>query len=119
MAKTVSDVLAEWTARGYIPASLSDADKAKYTSFINQAKSAICGYCNLPQNIVDFPDGLLYPWVEISYSIMHGGVFQQSSGTVKSVSEGDTSVTFNTDTNRAIAPIVDYSAALNAFRRLF
>lgn len=119
MAKTASDVLTEWTARGYVPANPSAADTSKYTSFINQAKSAICGYCNLPQNIVNFPDGLFYPWVEISYAIMHGGVFQQSSGTVKSVSEGDTSVTFNTDVNKATAPIVDYSAALNAYRCLF
>ena len=119
MAVQVSDVLAEWTARGYIPASPTDADMKKYTSFINQAKSAICGYCKLPLNIVDFPDGLFYPWVEIGYAIFKGGVFQQSSGTVKSVSEGDTSVTFNTDTNKATAPIIDYSSALNAFRRLW
>lgn len=119
MAVQVSNVLAEWTARGYIPAEPSDTDTAKYSSYINQAKSAICGYCNLPQNIVDFPDGLFYPWVEIGYAIFKGGVFQQSSGTVKSVSEGDTSVTFNTDVNKAIAPIVDYSAVLNAYRCLF
>jgi len=28
-------------------------------------------------------------------------------------------VTFNTDVNKATAPVVDYSAALNRFRQLF
>lgn len=116
MAKAASNVLSEWELRGYVTAEESPE---KHLSYINQAKDAICAYCNLPMSISALPDGLFYPWVEISYSIMQGGVFQQSSGTVKSVSEGDTSVTFNTDVNRAIAPIVDYSAALNRFRQLF
>lgn len=116
MSKTASDILAEWVLRGYAAAEESSE---KHLSYINQAKDAICGYCKLPMSIVALPDGLFYPWVEISYAIFKGGVFQQSSGTVKSVSEGDTSVTFNTDTNKAIAPIVDYSAALNCFRQLF
>lgn len=119
MAKTANDVLTEWTARGYIAASPSAVDTAKYTSFINQGLQSICAYCKLPQNMTGLPDGLFYPWIEISWSILKGGVFQQSSGTVKSVSEGDTSVTFNTDTNKATAPIIDYSSALNAFRRLW
>ena len=119
MSKTASDVLAEWVSRGYITSAQSTTDAAKYTSYINQGKTSILDYCNLPQNIVDFPDGLFYPWVEISYSIMQGGVFQQSSGAVKSVSEGDTSVVFNTDVNKATMPTVDYSATLNRFRRLF
>lgn len=118
MAKTVNDVLTEWTARGYIAANPSTTDTAKYTSFINQGLQSICSYCKLP-DMTGLPDGLFYPWVEISWSILKGGVFQQSSGTVKSVSEGDTSVTFNTDTNKATAPIIDYSTALNAFRRLW
>nr|WP_319488480.1 hypothetical protein [uncultured Caproiciproducens sp.] len=119
MAVLVSDVLKVWTDRGYVPADPSATDTAKYTSYINQAKDSICGYCRLPLAMTALPDGLLYPWAEIAYSIMKGGVFQQSSGSVKSVSEGDTSVTFNTDINKATAPTVDYSAALNAFRCLF
>lgn len=116
--KAANDVLNEWVLRGYITAEQA-ASPAKYLSYINQAKDSICGYCNLPLTMPGLPDGLFYPWVEISYSIMQGGVFQQSSGTVKSVSEGDTSVTFNTDVNRATAPIVDYSAALDRYRQLF
>lgn len=127
MTKAVNDVLTVWTDRGYITAEPSSADTAKYTSYINQAKNAICGYCNLPMTLQGLPDGLLYPWAEISYAIMQGGVFSQISGAVsgaiKSVQEGDTTVTFvgNTSANGTVVPrpVVDYSAALDRFRCLF
>lgn len=116
--KTASDVLAEWVSRGYVTSAQAVSDVAKYTSFINQAKAAILDYCNLPQNIINFPDGLFYPWVEIGYSTMNGGVFQQANGVVKSVSDGDTTVQYGTDVNKAIQPVIDYSTTLNRFRRL-
>jgi hypothetical protein len=119
MAKTATDVLTEWGARGYYTGTPSTADTAKYTSFINQAKDSILSYCNLPLNIVNFPDGLFYSWVEISYAIMTGGVFEQSTGTVTSVKEGDTQINYSTNKNTATAPIIDYSQTLNRFRRLF
>lgn len=119
MAKTVNDVLTEWTARGYIAAEPSAADTAKYTSFINQGLQSICGYCKLPLDMTGLPDGLFYPWVEISYAIMQGGVFQQSSGVVTSVKEGDTTINFGTNENKAIAPKIDYSSTLNAFKRIW
>lgn len=118
MAKTASEVIAEWVARSYITPAQALSDVTKYTSYINQAKTAILDYCNLPQNIASFPDGLFYPWVEISYSIMNGGVFNQANGVVKSISEGDTTVQFGTTANAATAPIVDYSESLNRYRRL-
>ena len=118
MPKTITDVINEWLARGYIPVGQTSEDTAKYTSFITQGKIAILDYCNLPQNIVNFPDGLFYPWVEISVSIMNGGVFQQANGVIKSVSEGDTTIQYGTTANQATAPIVDYSATLNRYRRL-
>lgn len=118
MSKTANEVISEWLARGYVPADPATGDTAKYISFINQGKTAILDYCNLPQNIVNFPDGLFYPWVEISFSIMNGGVFQQANGTIKSISEGDTTIQYGTTANQATAPIVDYSATLNRYRRL-
>lgn len=116
MAKAASDVLSEWVLRGYITAEQA-ATPGKYLSYINQAKDAICAYCNLLMNIPTLPDGLFYPWVEISYNIMRGGVFQQSSGTVKSVQEGDTTVQYGS--GAVVSPVVDYSAALNRYRQLF
>jgi hypothetical protein len=118
MAKTIANVISEWVDRGYVPAEPSADDTKKYTSFINQGKAAILDYCNLPQNIVNFPDGLFYPWVEISYSIMNGGVFQQANGVIKSISEGDTTIQYGSTVNQATMPIVDYSDTLNRYRRL-
>jgi hypothetical protein len=119
MAKTAADVLAEWVSRGYVTSADATTYVTKYTSYINQAKNAILAYCNLPQNIVNFPDGLFYPWIEISYAVMTGGVFSQSTGTVTSVKEGDTQVNYGTAKNTATAPIIDYSQTLNRFRCLY
>ncbi|MPM97171.1 hypothetical protein SDC9_144344 [bioreactor metagenome] len=119
MAKIAADILAEWEARGYCSASPVDSDMKKYTSFIGQGRQSILAYCNLPLTMTGLPDGLFYPWVEISYAIMTGSVFEQSSGMVKSIKEGDRSVTYNTEKNGAIAPMVDYSNILNRYRCLF
>lgn len=119
MTKSVSDVLTEWEARGYCPASPADSDAARYRSFIQQARQSILAYCNLPLAASELPDGLFFPWVEISYAIMKGGVFEQSQGIVTSVKEDDTSISFSTGKNAATAPVVDYSNILNRFRRLF
>jgi len=118
MVKTASDIIAEWVARSYITAAQALSDVPKYTSYIMQAKAAILDYCNLPQNIVNFPDGLFYPWVEIAWSIFKGGVFSKADGTVKSFTEGDTTINFSTESNKLIVPAVDYTESLNRYRRL-
>lgn len=119
MAKTANDVLKEWVLRGYITAPPSAPDAGKYKSFIEQAKQSMLAYCKLPLNAEELPDSLFYPWVEISYAIMNGGIFEQSSGTVKSIKEGDETVTYNNEKNKAIAPLIDYSDILNRHRCLF
>lgn len=119
MPKTADDVLTVWEQRGYCDALVSEGDKAKYQSFIDQARQSILTYCRLPEAMTALPDGLLYPWAEIGYAIMTGGVFEQANGTVKSIREGDTETVYNTDVNHATAPTVDYSAILNRYRNLY
>lgn len=116
MSKTSDDVLSIWGARGYYTGELSDPDRAKYESFIDQARQSICAYCGFPLTVVAFPDGLLYPWAEISYAIMTGGVFEQSNGTVTKIKEGDSETDYSAGINIAKAPIIDYSRILNRFR---
>lgn len=118
MAKAANDVLAEWQLRGYITAEQAAAPGA-YLSYINQAHDAITAYCNLPTAMVGLPDGLFYPWVEIAFSVMNGGVFQQKDGTVTRVKEGDTEIMYSGGTNGATAPMIDYSQTLDSFRNLF
>lgn len=117
--KTAQDVLKEWKVRGYIPTGLSDEEEERYLSYIYQAKDAMLSYCNIPL-AAEMPDGLFYPWVEISYSSSKGANLLQGSGAVKSVTEGDTTITFDVG---AVQPgentvFVDYSAILNRFRRM-
>lgn len=119
MAKTETDVLEEWKRRGYIPEDSSEEDREKYLSYILQAKDSILSYCNLPLNIKNFPDGLFYPWVDISYS-SYTGTAAGNSGTVKSVTEGDTTISFSDGSASAgsIKGTADISAILNRYRRL-
>ena len=119
MGKTNSDVLTEWGKRGYYASPLSDSDKAKYLSFIDQGRQSILAYCHMPLTIDSLPDGLFYPWTEISYAIMTGGVFKQASGTVTKIKEGDSEIDYSTDKNNATVPMVDYSSILNRFRCLY
>lgn len=118
MAKTANDVLAEWQLRGYITAELA-ATPGAYLSYINQAHDAITAYCRLSPAMAGLPDGLFYPWVEIAYSVMNGGMFQQANGTVTRVKEGDTEIMYSGGKNGATVPVVDYSDTLDSFRCLF
>lgn len=117
MAKTETNVLEEWKRRGYIPNDTAAEDEQKYLSYIFQAKDSILSYCNLPLNIKEFPDGLFYPWVDISYS-SYTGAAEGGSGTVKSVTEGDTTVSFSDASAGSIKGMADISAILNRYRRL-
>ena len=116
MSKTNHDVLNEWVLRGYITAEQSS--EPKYLSYINQAKDAILYYCNIPLK-ADMPNGLFYPWVEIAWNAAQGTTMVQGTGAVKSVSEGDTTVTYDVGTtvikNNAM---LNYMSILDRFRRL-
>lgn len=116
MAVKNDDILMEWKARGYCT---EDSDMGKCRSFIDQGRQSILAYCKMPLTVPELPNGLFYPWVEISYAIMSGGVFERASGVVKSIKEGDTSITYSTDKSDAFTPTVDYSQILNRYRRLF
>jgi hypothetical protein len=117
MSKTASDVLTEWGVRGYYTGTPSTADSAKYLSYIDQAKESICAFCNIPQQVISLFDGLFYPWVEISYLTMTGNMFEQATGKVSSISEGDTSVSYSNSGTDIVS--VDYSRILNRYRCLF
>lgn len=125
MAKTASDVLAEWVLRGYITPEEPISNTAKYMSYINQAKTDILTYCRLPLNIQNFPDGLFYVWVEIAWGLQLGGQFNSSTGDLKvtSVREGDTTVQFGSSGGvgslTSATVTTSYADALNRFRRLF
>lgn len=119
MGKAASDVLAEWALRGFITSEQATTSAAKYTSYINQAKTAILDYCNLPQNIVVFPDGLFYPWVEIGWKTANDTESVTGSGEVKSISEGDTTITYDVGSTAVSSQVIaDYSVTLNRYRRL-
>lgn len=116
MPKTSTDVLNEWKLRGYITAEQSS--DSKYLSFIDQAKQSILAYCNIPL-AAPMPDGLFYPWVEISWATANGMTTMQGTGAIKSVSEGDTTVTYDVGTtvvkNDAM---ISFASILNRYRRM-
>lgn len=116
MSKTNHDVLNEWVLRGYITAEQSSGEK--YQSYISQAKDAILSYCNIPLN-AQMPDGLFYPWVEIAWNAAQGTTSLQGTGAVKSISEGDTTVTYDVGT-KVIKhdAMLGYTSILDRFRRL-
>ncbi len=59
-------------------------------------------------------------WVEISYATSKGATMIQGSGAIKSISEGDTTVTYDVGTTvvKGDTVSIDYTAILNRFRRL-
>jgi hypothetical protein len=118
MAVTASDILEVIKARSdTIPSGLDDF---VIESYIDEAKAIMLEYCTLPQNIQEIPDVLKYPWVEIATTLINGST---SSNTVKSVSDGDTSVQYSTDKS-AQAKLFDTMSInniriMNGFRRIF
>lgn len=132
MAITASDVLAVIQSR---PQTIPDGlDEAVISSYVDEAKPIMLEYCTLPQNIQEVPDVLKYPWVEIATSLMNNdssdaySMSSTSSGAVKSISEGDTTIQYGTTatatsgTNRAAA-LNSVSAnnirIMDSFRSLF
>lgn len=124
MAVLASDVLAVIKSRpATIPDGLSDA---VIQSYIDEAKPIMLEYCTLPQNVQSVPDVLKYPWVEIATVLMNNSTAASSAagtGTVKSVSDGDTTVQFDTG-KTAQAKVLDNLSVnnvriMNSFRCLF
>lgn len=119
MPKLPQDVTIEWVKRGYITQTQATENVNKYTSHIEQAKDSILAYCNIPLK-ASMPDGLFFAWVEISYATSKGATMIQGSGAIKSISEGDTTVTYDVGTTvvKGDAVSIDYTAILNRYRRL-
>lgn len=123
MAKTGIEVIAEWITRGYITTEQSREQEKKYLSFIEQAKSGILAECNIPHN-APMPTGLFYVWVDIAWDAAQGNESAVAvGGEVKSVSEGDTTITFATNTvsnsaESVARSISSHAAELKRFRRI-
>lgn len=130
--KTENDVLNEWVERGYISDDLIPEQTNRCLSFIRQAKANILAYCNIPE-CADMPSGLFYAWVDLSRDIATtsetagetGG--KAGSGTVKRVSEGNTTIEFdvgNTSSSSSgqaadiSALVLGHAATLNRCRRM-
>lgn len=133
MPVTLNDILAVIKARPKtIPAGLDDA---AIQSYIDEAKPIMLEYCMLPQNIQEIPDVLKYPWVEIATVLMNNSTTESysststSSGKIKSVTDGDTTVQFGADTAAKTTTVnraevlnnmsVNNIRIMNGFRRLF
>ena len=117
--KTANDVIQEWIKRGYVTSEQAQSNKDMYESYITQAKDSILSFCNIPL-AANMPDGLFYPWVEIGYSFSQGGNMTSGGMAVKSISEGDTSITYGSAESGSVegSSAVDYTSILNRFRRL-
>jgi len=122
MAVQASDVLAVIKSR---PATIPDGySDTAIQSYIDEAKPIMLEYCTLPQNIQEVPDVLKYPWVEIATALMNNSsAVSSGTGTVKSVSDGDTTVQYSTD-KTVQAKLFDSVSANNirimdSFRTLF
>ncbi len=106
MTRTASDVLTELVKRGKAaggePAALS---------YIDQAAELIKSYCNLPT----VPDGLFYAWVEVSSCLISSG--GGGGDGVASISEGDTSISFRSQSEQSDI-LSGYKSILNRYRRM-
>lgn len=110
MAINKASVLAEVKLR----LDISDTSKDnKLNSFINQIEKKIFNYCNIEA----IPDALFYTWVD-----MVVGFYQSqnsSSGEIKSVQRGDTTIEYSTSKNSSLDSIVSSnSSELNKYRKL-
>ncbi len=120
MNKTTQDVINEWVKRGYITQQQATENADKYNSYIEQSKDSILAYCNIPLK-ANMPDGLFFVWVEMSYSASKGVTLIEGGGAIKSISEGDTTITYDVGTSVVkdnSTVVVDYKSILNRYRRL-
>ncbi len=115
MSKTAQDIFAEMQKRY----GIAETEQSRYESYIEQAKQEIFAYCNIPEK-ADMPDGLFYPWVELSYTAAKQAQTIQGTGAIKSISEGDTTVTYDVGTTvvKSDAALLSYASILNRYRRM-
>jgi hypothetical protein len=123
MKKTENDVLNEWVLRGYVTEEEAAANSQRFLSFIRQAGEEILNFCNIPV-CAPVPDGLFYVWTDYSHDIaaFYGAMPAGGSDGIKSISEGDTTITF-ADTGSfsgsdGESGIQKYRASLYRYRRL-
>ncbi len=95
-------ILENWRARGY---SLPEGElgEARCRSYIREVKEEILGYCNLPA-AGQVPQGLFYLWAKAAYrrlcwgeqkAMAQGqGAGGWGAGTIRSLKQGDSSVSF-------------------------
>ena len=114
MYKLPCDIISEWLKRGYITDTESIENEQQYISFIEQAKDSILDYCNIPLK-ANMPDGLFFAWVETAWLTSNSTISNEGSGAIKSISEGDTSISF--DVSQKSKVYADYTTILNRFRR--
>ncbi len=115
MPKTAQDVFTEMQKRY----GVAETEQSRYESYIEQAKQEIFTYCNIPEKAA-MPDGLYYPWVELSHAASRQAQTIQGTGAIKSISEGDTTVTYDVGTTvvKSDAGLLSYATILNRFRRM-
>ncbi|SDN15089.1 hypothetical protein [Acetanaerobacterium elongatum] len=115
MPKTEQDVFAEISRRYGVEMMAQE----RYLSYICQVKEEILSYCNIPQGAT-MPDGLFYPWVELSYAAARQTQTVQGTGAVKSITEGDTTITYDVGTTviKNSSGLLSYANILNRYRRM-
>ncbi|MFV0497955.1 MAG: hypothetical protein ACK5L0_07310 [Candidatus Fimivivens sp.] len=109
MACDVSALIAELSARDL----MFDATESQARSAAEQARLQLAAYCNLPE-AAPLPDGMFYGWLTLTGALLS---LQTDTSTqrVRSVSEGDRTVTFSSGDERLPA---DCKAAVDRYRRL-
>jgi hypothetical protein len=94
VARNSADVLNVWKDRGWLK---NEHDFTAAQSYIDQAKDCILSACNIPVRAM-VPDGLFYAWAELSHNMYANTESGGAIGAVKSVADGDTTVTYASDT---------------------
>ena len=129
-----SDVWKEMLARRNVA---EDIPEESVLPFIRQSRQEIMDYCNIPAE-EELPPGLFYVWTalsaalywQVASSVWGGSVFEtEGASSIKSVTEGDTTITFGGSGETATlvtagvmetpAMVMDrYMAQLRHYRRL-
>lgn len=85
---------------------------------IEEIEIKIRNYCNIPFE-EELPVGLVYTHANMVVDLINSGSSDIGAQTIKSMSMGDTSYTFDVNSKVDIVRlIVDYEADLKAYRRL-
>ncbi len=95
---------------------MDDEKDALIEFVLDDTKTMILNYCNLD----DMPDGLKSTWLKMSIDLYRNENLgaEESSTYIASISEGDTSVSFKTNSSDFKGSLSkDYVSQLNKFRR--